>query len=249
MGELRKFFADLHVHTALSPCAGDSATPPHIVASAIENGMQMIAVTDHNSAENVDAVVTCGRRHGLKVIPGLEVASREEVHLVCLLGSVENALALQEIVYAALPEGLNRPDAFGRQSVMDEDGAAKGECLRLLMGTADLSLEEIIHAVHRLEGLVIAAHIDRPSFSVIANLGLVPPGAQFDALEISASLTREEAVWRFPFIAGFPLVTASDAHFPPEIGSSPTLFLLERMDLGEMRMALQGRGGREYLIQ
>lgn len=249
MGELRKFFADLHVHTALSPCAGDSATPPNIVASAIENGMQMIAVTDHNSAENVEAVMVCGRRHGLTVIPGMEVSSREEVHLVCLLGSAENALALQEIVYAALPGGWNRSDTLGRQSVMDENGAAKGECLRLLMGTADLSLEEIIRAVHRLEGLVIAAHIDRPSFSVIANLGLVPPGAHLDALEISASLTREEALRRFPLIAGFPLVTASDAHFPQEIGSSPTLFLLEGMDLGEMRMALQGRGGREYLIQ
>jgi PHP family Zn ribbon phosphoesterase len=249
MGEFLKFFADLHVHTALSPCAGDSATPPNIVASAIENGMQMIAVTDHNSAENVAAVVACGKLHGLKVIPGIEVASREEVHLVCLLNSVEKALELQQIVYAALPGGQNRPDAFGRQLVMDGDGNTKGECLRLLMGAADLSLEEIIGATHRLEGLVIAAHIDRPSFSVIANLGMVPPGAQFDALEISASLTRDGAVAKFPFIERFPLVTASDAHIPQEIGSSPTLFLLEKMDLDEVRMALQGRGGREYLIQ
>lgn len=249
MGELLKFFADLHVHTALSPCAGDSATPPNIVASAIENGMQMIAVTDHNSAENVGAVVACGRRHGLKVIPGMEVASREEVHLVCLLRSVSDALELQEIVYAALPEGPNRPDTFGRQLVMDAEGGTKGECMRLLMGAADLSVEEIIDAVHRLEGLVIAAHIDRPSFSVLANLGMVPPGAQFDALEISASLTRAEAVKRFPFIEGYPLVTASDAHLPQEIGSSPTLFLLAKMDLEEIVMALQGRGEREYLIQ
>ncbi len=249
MGELLKFFADLHVHTALSPCAGDLATPPNIVASAIENGMQMIAVTDHNSAENVQVVATCGRRHGLKVIPGMEITSREEVHLVCLLRSVADALELQQIVYAALPGGQNRPDAFGRQLVMDAEGSTTGECLRLLMGAADLSLEEIIRAVHWLDGLVIAAHIDRPCFSVIANLGMVPPDAQFDALEISASLTRDDAVARFPFVAGFPLVTASDAHLPQEIGGSPTLFLLEKMDLDEMRMALQGRGGREYLIQ
>jgi PHP family Zn ribbon phosphoesterase len=249
MGELYKFFADLHVHTALSPCAGNSATPPGIVASAIENGMQMIAVTDHNSAENVEAVVRCGKVHGLKVIPGMEIASREEVHLVCLLGSVENALELQQIVYAALPDKQNRPDTFGRQLVMDRDGNIQGECMRLLMGAADLSLDDIIREVHRFEGLVIAAHVDRPSFSVIANLGMVPPGAQFDALEISASLTRDDAIARFPSIAGFPVITGSDAHSPQEIGSSPTLFLLEKMDLHEMRMALQGRGGREYLIQ
>jgi 3',5'-nucleoside bisphosphate phosphatase len=249
MGELYKFFSDLHVHTALSPCAGNSATPPNIVASAIENGMQMIAVTDHNSAENVDAVVRCGKLHGLKVIPGMEIASREEVHLVCLLGSVANALELQQIVYAALPDAENRPDYFGEQLVMDIDGNIEGECVRMLMGAADLSLDTIIREVHRLEGLAIAAHIDRPSFSVIANLGMVPPGAGFDALEISASLTRDEAVQRFPSIDGFPIITGSDAHFTQDIGGSPTLFLLEKMNIDEILMALQGLGGREYLIQ
>ena len=249
MGELYKFFADLHVHTALSPCAGDSATPPNIVASAIENGMQMIAVTDHNSAENVGAVVKCGKLHGLKVIPGMEVASREEVHLVCLLNSVENALELQQIVYSALPDKPNRPDYFGTQHVMDGEGMVTGECTRLLMGAADLPLEAIIREVHRLGGLAIAAHVDRPSFSVIANLGMVPPGTQFDAVEISATLTKDEAIARFPSLEGFPVITASDAHFPQAIGSNPTLFLLEKMDLEDIRLAFQGRGGREYLIQ
>jgi 3',5'-nucleoside bisphosphate phosphatase len=249
MGELFKFFADLHVHTALSPCAGNSATPPNIVASAIENGMQMIAVTDHNSAENVESVVKCGTLHGLKVIPGMEIASREEVHLICLLRSIADALALQQCVYAALPDERNRPDYFGRQLVMDENGTVTGECARLLMGAADLSLDAIIGEVHRLGGLAIAAHVDRPSFSVIANLGMVPAGARFDALEISASLGKDDAAARFPSIAGFPLITASDAHHPEEIGGSPTLFLLERMAIDEIRMALQDRGGREYLIQ
>jgi 3',5'-nucleoside bisphosphate phosphatase len=249
MGELYKFFADLHVHTALSPCAANSATPPNIVASAIENGMQMIAVTDHNSAENVDAVVRCGKLHGLKVIPGIEISSREEVHLLCLFRSVSDAIALQQIVYAALPDEQNRPDYFGRQLVTDIDGNIQGECTRLLLGAADLPLEEIVGEVHRLEGLAIAAHVDRPSFSVIANLGMVPPGAQFDAVEISATLMKDEALARFPSIAGFPIITASDAHFTQDIGSNPTLFLLEKMDLEDIRMAFQGQRGREYLIQ
>jgi predicted metal-dependent phosphoesterase TrpH len=249
MGELYKFFADLHVHTALSPCAGDSATPPNIVASAIENGMQMIAVTDHNSAENVDAVVKCGKIHGLKVIPGMEVASREEAHLLCLLNSVESALELQQIVYAALPDAPNRPDYFGRQLVMDGEGTVTGECMRLLMGAADLSIDAIMQEVHRLGGLAIAAHVDRPSFSIIANLGMVPPGAELDAVEISAALTKDEAIARFPSIEGFPVIAGSDAHFPQAIGSNPTLFLLEKMDLEDIRLAFQERGGREYLIQ
>lgn len=249
MGELYRFFADLHVHTALSPCADDSATPPNIVAAAIENGMQMIAVTDHNSAENVEAVVKCGRRHGLKVIPGMEIASREEVHLVCLLRSVEAAFALQQIVYAALPPEPNRSECFGRQLVLDMEGHIREECRRLLMGAADLSLDAIVREVHRLGGLIVAAHVDRPSFSVIANLGMVPQDAKFDALEISAAVHRAEAVANFPSIGRFPLITASDAHFPQDIGGSPTLFLLERMDIDEILLAFQGRGEREYLIQ
>jgi PHP family Zn ribbon phosphoesterase len=249
MGELYQFFADLHIHTALSPCADDSATPPNIVASAIGNGMQMIAVTDHNSAENVEAVVRCGKLHGLKVIPGMEVTSREEVHLICLLRSVEDAMELQRMVYATLPDERNQPEYFGRQLVMDMEGSTTGECMRLLMGAADLALDDIIREVHVLEGLIIAAHVDRPSFSVIANLGMVSPGAEFDALEISASLQRSEAVAKFPSIDRFPLVTSSDAHFPRDIGGSPTLFLLEKMDLEEIRMAFQGLGEREYLIQ
>lgn len=211
--------------------------------------MQMIAVTDHNSAQNVEAVVNCGKIHGLKVIPGMEIASREEVHLVCLLRSIGSALELQRIVYDALPGGKNEPVHFGRQLVMDMEGSIRGECDRLLAGAADLSLDDVVRVVHGLGGLVIAAHVDRPSFSVIANLGIVPTDAGFDALEISSALNRDEAVAKFPFIGRFPLVTASDAHFPGDIGRSPTLFLLEKMDLEEIRMAFQGRGGREYLIQ
>jgi len=249
MGELYKFFADLHVHTALSPCGDDSATPPNIVASAIENGMQMIAVTDHNTAENVDAAIKCGKLHGLKVIPGMEVTTMEEVHLVCLFRSAEHALEMQKIVYAALPPEENQPDFFGRQLLMDPEGNVTGECMRMLMGATSLSVDDVIREVHRLEGLVFAAHVDRPSFSIIANLGMVPPGAEFDALEISASTDRDSAVAKFPFIDSFPIVTSSDAHFPQDIGKTLTLFLLEKMDIDEIRMALQGREDREYLIQ
>jgi predicted metal-dependent phosphoesterase TrpH len=249
MGQLQQFAADLHVHTALSPCADDSCTPPNIVSSAIERGMSMIAVTDHNSAENVEAMIRCGRTHGLKVIPGMEVTTAEEVHLVCLLKSASDAAELQGAVYAALPAEENTPEVFGSQFVMDENGAVIGQCGRLLMAAANKPLEEVVKLVHGLGGLVIAAHVDRPSFSVIANLGMVPPGAGFDALEISAATCRDDAVAKFPEIAGWPLVTGSDAHFPDQIGTGPTLFLLEKMDVDEMRMAFRCENEREHLIQ
>jgi PHP family Zn ribbon phosphoesterase len=160
-----------------------------------------------------------------------------------------SSVELQRIVYAALPDEQNQPEYFGRQLVMDSEGVTIEECMRLLIGAADLPLDAITREVHRLGGLIIAAHVDRPFFSVIANLGMVPPGAGFDALEISAALRRAEAVAKFPGIGRFPIVTASDAHLPRDIGGSPTLFLMEKMDIDEIRMALQGRGEREYLIQ
>lgn len=246
---LQKILADLHVHTALSPCAGDRATPPSIVSAALERGLQMIAVTDHNSAQNVEAVALCGSRLGLTVIPGLEVSCREEVHLLCLLATVGKALELQRFVYAALPAQENRPEVFGNQWVMDEEGKPLGQCRRLLMAAADIPLAEMVAKVHDLGGLAIASHVDRPSFSLLANLGLVPPDVAFDALEISAATLREEALARFPEIASYPLVTGSDAHEPGEVGTSPTLFLIKKRELREIKMALQGVAGREHLIQ
>ena len=240
--------ADLHVHTALSPCADDSCTPPNIVSAAVERGLDVIAVTDHNSAKNVGAMVSRGTRSRLTVIPGMEVTTREEVHVLCLFDCVESAVALQDIVYGFLPWGRNRPDVFGHQMVMDENGGVLGECIKTLSGAANISLEEVSSIVHDMAGLIIAAHVDRPSFSVLSNLGFIPRDAGLDALEISSAITREEAERRFPEIGSFPVITGSDAHHPDMIGDAMTLFLLREIKLKELRLALHGDSGREYLI-
>jgi len=247
--ELRKFAADLHVHTALSPCADDSCTPANLVSAAVRHGLDIIAVTDHNSAENVGAVARCGRRNSLTVIPGMEVTTAEEVHLVCLLNNVESALALQDIIYSVLPGADNAPDIFGRQLVIDEDGATVRECPRLLAVAAGISAQDVVKTVHGLGGLAFAAHVDRPSYSLIANLGFVPPELELDALEISAATTRDAAVAQFPGISGYPLVCGSDAHNPDLVGAGLTLLLMRDASLGEIAGALRGAGGRESLIQ
>ncbi|HOX28201.1 MAG TPA: PHP domain-containing protein, partial [bacterium] len=136
--ELRKVFADLHVHTALSPCADDSATPAGIVSAALDNGMGMIAITDHNSAENVGAVMSLGAKLGLKVIPGMELTTAEEVHLVCLFETERDALRMQEIAYPLLPPVENQPDVFGRQLIFDSEGNPNGECTKMLIGATSI---------------------------------------------------------------------------------------------------------------
>ncbi|MFW6182140.1 MAG: PHP domain-containing protein, partial [Spirochaetota bacterium] len=174
---------DLHLHTCLSPCADAAMIPPVIVARAREHGLGVIGVCDHNSGENARSVREAAGGDPA-VLCGMEVTTREEVHLLALFGDPDALDSLQELVYRHL-EGRNRPDLFGEQYRVDPDGHVLGINSRLLIGASDLSIDRVVREVHRLGGLAVACHLDRPSFSVISQLGTIPPGAAFDALEIT----------------------------------------------------------------
>jgi hypothetical protein len=247
--ELERIAADLHTHTALSPCAEERATPPAIVKAALERGLGLIAVTDHNTAGNAEAVVRCGERYGLKVLPGIEVMTREEAHVVCLFDDVESALKLEDAIAAALPAFQNDAALFGRQVLMNEHGEETGEIERMLQMASDISVERLAELARGLGGLVVAAHIDRPANSVVSNLGFIPERARFDALEITANTGKDEAAKKFPGAEGYPLIRSSDAHAPEQVGISFTLFLIARPTTAEIRLALWGECGREYLVE
>ena len=187
--------------------------PQEIVARARAAGMDGIAVTDHQSAKNAPAVMACAKRVGLKCLAGLEVQTAEEVHTLALFDTAEAALALTEHVYAALPKRKNDPDTFGDQPVVtaDEDIVEMEE--RLLAAGCRLTIPEVARLVHDLGGLYLAAHIDRPAFSVISGLGAVPEGV-FDALELSR--TAQVMEWT-KHTAGYALTRASDAHHPGDV--------------------------------
>ncbi len=247
--ELERIAADLHTHTALSPCAERSATPPAIVKAALERGLGLIAVTDHNTAGNAAAVVRCGEIAGLKVLPGIEVTTREEAHVVCLFDDVESALKLEDAISAASPAIPNDAALFGRQVLMNDLGEETGEIERMLLMASDISVESLSELARELGGLVVAAHIDRSANSVVSNLGFIPESARFDALEITANTTKEEAAKRFPGAERYPLIRSSDAHSPEQVGDVFTLFLLARPTTAEIWSALRGECGREYLVE
>ena len=158
--------------------------PPLIVRQALASGLGLIAITDHNAAANCAAVIQAAEGSGLQVLPGMEVQTAEDVHLLCLFDSVEQALTWQGIVFDHLPDRLNPEEVLGPQYVVDADGGYIRTEERLLLASTDLALEEAIRRVKALGGLPIPAHIDRPSFSLLANLGFVPPGLPVPALEI-----------------------------------------------------------------
>jgi len=244
---LRVFKADLHIHTCLSPCADLSMGPRAIVNKAAQQGLDVIGICDHNSSENVPAVVKAARGTNLKVVPGMEVTSKEEVHILALFDSLEKALRLQDIVYEHL-HGENEPEAFGLQAVVNEDDDVVAFNKRLLSGATELSVEQVVDSIHCLDGLAIAAHIDRETFGIIGQLGFVPEELPLEALELSRHTRLEDAKRRFPQYGHCAFVRSSDAHSVEDIGTTWTEFLLNEATTGEIKKALRREDGRRVVL-
>ena len=240
---MRYFSADLHIHTCLSPCSDWEMSPKNIVAKSIEKQLDIIAICDHNSAENVQAVMHLGEKMGLCVLPGMEICSKEEVHILGLFSAVEQAQAMQKLVYAHLP-GENQTEVFGYQVVVDEKDEIRGEVSRLLIGASRLSLKDIVVKIHELGGLSIASHVDRPSFSIIGQLGFIPTDLSIDGLEVSYRVSLNDVRKKIPGIMKFPCISSSDAHFPDDIGKAKTIFALSAPTFEEISLALKGKEGR-----
>ncbi|UCD19343.1 MAG: PHP domain-containing protein [candidate division WOR-3 bacterium] len=240
---------DLHIHSCLSPCADLMMSPKRIVQAAIAKKLDMIAVCDHNSAENVEATMTVARNTRLTVLPGMEVTSSEEVHVCGIFRDADATLTLQELVYSQLSPGENNAALFGDQIIVNEFDEVEEYNRRLLIGATNLSVERVVAEIHRLGGLAIACHVDRQAYSIIEQLGFVPKNLQLDALEISAATTFDQAVKRIPQLTEYPIVSSSDAHSLDEIGKIATSFKIENPDFDELRQALRRENGRSISLR
>ena len=237
---MRKVRADLHLHTCLSPCADDRMLATAIVKQAKEMGLDMIGICDHNSAENVMAVMKAGLREGISVIAGMEITCREEAHILGLFEDESALMKMQEVVYANLP-GTYYDESFGPQTIIDEWDHVVGANHRLLIGATTLTVEQLVNAIHEHSGIAIASHVDRERFSLIGQLGFIPEGLNLDALEVSRpSIMHQEYK--------YPIVTSSDAHFLVDIGRHCTCFTLEELSVNEIKKALRSEMGRSLLL-
>ncbi len=215
----KKFKCDLHIHTLLSPCAEMEMMPTAIVKHACNAGLDIIAITDHNTTSNVESVVIAGQKLGLKVIPGIEIQTKEEAHIVGLFNSVESAKEVGDKVRKYLPGIQNDENYFGLQILMDSDDEILGQEDIMLLNSTDLSLEESVDLILSFHGLPICAHVDRPSYSVISQLGFIPPDLPVKAVEISRRSSVEEEIKEHPYLSNYRIITSSDAHRLNEIGS------------------------------
>lgn len=241
--EMKTFRADLHVHTVLSPCAEVEMIPPLIVQEALERQIDIIAITDHNASANVKAVQQSAEGTGLTVLPGMEVQTREDVHLLCLFASLSDLEAWQHEVDLSLPDELNPADHLGGQFVVDKQGEYIRSEPRLLLTATKFTIEEIIENVNKLHGIVIPAHVDRSSFGLFPTLGFLADWWHFHALEISRHITPEALYQKFPSAKRLPVIQSGDVHRLSEFLGS-TIFEIEAPNLSEIQMALRAENSR-----
>lgn len=217
--------ADLHLHSCLSPCGDLSMSPRRIAAELAARSIALAALTDHNSALNCPAFATACREKGIVPLFGVEAQGREECHILCIFSGLDQALAFGDQLYALMPPVMNVPEKMGDQVYVDDDENVAGEVDKYLVTSADIGLEDLAARVVALGGIVIPAHVDRPSFSLSSQLGFIPDGP-WSALEVTRMPERLRTGSAEPRpdgspgldTGGYPLITSSDAHFPEHIG-------------------------------
>ena len=244
---LRPFRVDLHVHSVLSPCGELEMGAGDIAARAREIGLDGLALTDHNASANVPAL-RCACAGGPVVIPGAEVQTEEDIHVVALFREDPEALAFQGWLWDRLPGFPNDPEVFGYQLVVDAEGQILDQVDPLLVLGVAAGVDEVLREIRDRGGISILAHVDRPSFSYTSVLGPVPPDVGADAIELSWRVGEEEAArWRAR-LPHLPFLRSSDAHRLGDMRADRTsLLLLESLCFDELRLALRGEEGRRVL--
>lgn len=240
---------DLHIHSLLSPCADRDMTPLNIISRAKAIGLQAIVIADHNSAENQEAFIEMGKKMGIKVLPGMEVQSREDVHLLCIFDRLSQVLRWQQLVYEHLPEIENNREIFGYQEVVDGQGKKIGEINKLLLTATSFSIDDIHEQVGALGGLVLPAHIDRPSFSLWSQLGFLKDEFYFIGVELTPHLKRKKEQMEFIKERDLGVVISTDAHHLEQITGPYTRAYVEDFTVEELTLALKREQGRFITLE
>lgn len=208
-----KYLYDFHLHSCLSPCGDNDMTPYNLVNMAKLLGYDIIALTDHNSSQNCEAAINVGKEIGLTVVPGMELCTSEEAHIVCLFPDICSAMQFSDYVLSTMPEVKNRPQIFGDQLIMDSQDGVIGTQEKLLTIASSISVSYVSDTVKQYGGICYPAHIDRSSFSVISNLGMITPDMNFSAVELTEKGDRDEWKQNHPILNGAKFMSGSDAHY------------------------------------
>ena len=205
-------FYDFHIHSCLSPCAEEDMTPYNLVNLSALMGMHAIALTDHNSCQNCGAAMRAGEEAGITVIPGMELCTSEEVHVVCLFQELKAAEEFSDYVLSTASPVKNRPEIFGTQLIMDETDKVLGSQEILLTTASGISITNVEKIIDGYGGVCYPAHIDRSSYSVISNLGMITKEMGFEVAEVSPKGDIDALIKQHPILREMKILISSDAH-------------------------------------
>ncbi len=234
---MRPIRADIHIHSVLSPCGSLDMSPAAIISKAVENGLEMIAIADHNSTLNCNLAVELGREAGLSVLRGAEVTTAEEVHCLTIFPDDVAAAAFQEFLNEKMQHIKNVPEKFGYQLVLDREENIIDEVEYFLPAALTASIDEVEKKVHSLGGLFIPAHIDRPAFSLYSQLGFMPSDLAADAVEVTGRIPEVKC----------PVIRNSDSHMIDQVGKKYTTYMLDEPTFSELAMAFRNENQRRVI--
>lgn len=204
---------DLHIHSCLSPCGDDDMTPANIAGMAALKGLEVIALTDHNTCRNCPAFMAAAAEYGVLAVPGMEINTSEEVHAVCLFPTLETALDFDTYVYKKLIKFPNNEAIFGKQQIYDEQDQVCGSEPNLLINATQLSFDGLWELVLSYGGVMFPAHVDKTANSLIANLGFIPPDSQFTTAEVKDLRKLHQLRRDHPYLEQCRIISNSDAHY------------------------------------
>ncbi len=235
---MKLYIADMHIHSALSPCGNAEMNAYDIVTVAMQRGLNIIALTDHNCTKQVQIVKDFGKQEGILVIPGLEVNTKEEIHCLVYFETVSQLEEFQKYLDKHMPRVKNKATLFGKQVISDLNGDILDEVDELLLVGLDTSFNQVARMVHSMDGIIVPAHIDKSRNSILSQLGFIPSGATIDAVEIFNPGDYERLLTSHPELSRWSVMSNSDAHFLKDIGSRTTFFNLAEPSFEEIRMAM-----------
>lgn len=229
---------DLHIHSCLSPCGDNESTPGNIVGMSVIKNLDVIALTDHNTCKNCASAMAIGKEYGITVIPGMELTTSEEVHVLCLFHTLEDAMGFDAYVEPRILQIPNDPKAFGDQFLCDENDEVIGTFPTLLISATDISFDKVNEAIKPFNGVMLPAHIDKNSFSLMSNLGFVPPDSDFKCFELANMANLHKLQEANPYLKNCNVITDSDAHYIDRINEAVNTLYAQSNSIDDVLSAL-----------
>ena len=241
---IKKFKADLHIHSVLSPCGDLEMSPKAVIAKAVEEKLDIIAITDHNSFDNNLAYFKIAAQNNIKLIWGVEIQTNEEIHIIALFDDYDKSMILNKKIHESLLPLKNDPEYFGDQVIIDEHENIIGFEETALINSVTWSLDETLAIVRELDGFCFPSHVDAVSYSIISQLGFIPEESRFSAVGLTAKVKINSLLEKYPYLNNFSMVRNSDAHYLKDIGSGFTNFYISEPTVSEIEKATKKLDGR-----